>query len=592
MATKSQWTTISLTPLTGMLDVRSRPADLAPGAFRDKLNMQATPEGKMCRRGGFDKAFGDVSGYTNFDHHKQGAERELITFGFEATSSDGNRYLYDGTESRISVLNETTGFWTDIASGLGDAGSVWRAAMLQDKIVFTNNVDEPRIHTLASGTSGTIPELAARGVTAALVVFQFNGIMVLANVVQGGQRHGYRLVWSDLNDATKWAITVDPDNLAGYQDLDYGDDILAAAPLGGAFYIYTRRSIWRMTVAGTTDHTFSFTRVYNEPKNQEGCLAFPYTLVSDGASHYYMSRTAIYRFNPYLPAPEYKIDESDWLHRASGLIYKKATTAMNQTNCFSPVADYRPATKELWFSWPTQEGNHTWNNISMVAQLDKQTADRVDHGFSCFLNYRRTPGTADQCNEVQSFLAVSTTDWCWKDIGAAFRRELAVLAGELTDDLDDIASYRIVGYNSLLCGMIPTGLYDREKILRCVLLDDDVSEQPPPACKYRLRIGNSFALQDPTDTDDICAVMWDDEGTIDVRCTDARISELKANHLKPAVTKQWKVFRQNRFLYWELTIEGGTRTVEGPNNVVTSLAIGGDTCLNRVDFDVMALAKP
>lgn len=592
MATKNQWTTISVTPLTGMLDVRSRPADLPPGAFRYKTNMQATPEGKMCRRGGFTKAFADVTGYTNYDHHHQNAERELITFGYEATKSDGTRFLFDGTESRISVLNEDTGFWQDIASGYGANGSKWRAALLQDDMVFTNNVDPPLIHSLGSGTTATIPELTARGVTSALVVFQFNGIMVLANVVQTGVHHGYRLVWSDLNDASAWAIAP-PDSLANYQDLDFGDDILAAAPLGGSYYLYTRRSIWRMAVSGDTTRVFSFTRVYNEPKNQEGCLAFPYTLVSDGSSHYYMSRNAVFRFNNYLPAPEYKIDESDWLHRATGLIYKKADTMMNQTNCFAPVAEYRPSTKELWFSWPAV--NRTKNSLTLVANLDQKTADLVDEGFSVMLNYRRKAESAAECNEVQSFLAVASGpygDWCWKDIGGVFYREYATLAGTLTDDIDDIATYVHRGYNSILRGMIPTGLYDREKIIRNILLDDDVSEQTPPVCLYRLRIGHSYALQDPNDVDDLCSVMWNEEGTRQVACIDeARISVLQANGKKPAITKEWRVFRQNRFLYWELTVQGGSLSGEAPLPA-SSLAIGGDTCLNRVDFDVMAMPKP
>lgn len=578
---KEIWQTLSLHPLNGPLDTRSKPADVPVGGFRWKLNTRVSDENQLGRREGFGAAFADVDAFANHDHHHQGADREMITFGQEVTDRDGHRWYYDGTQSRISLLDETAGTWTDLATGMGAYGTRWRCAYLVDKILFTNNHDLPQIATIGSPDPSTsIAELSARGVTKALVAVEFNGIVILMNVEQEGKRYGARCVWCDLNDLTSWSLSK-ADTKAGVQDLPFSDEaILAALPLGAAVYIYTRKSIWRMNVAASADSTFSFTRVYTEPKNQSGCLAFPFTLVSDGENHWYGSRDGVYMFNPYATKPERK----EWMHRATGVMYSNVATRMSQKNCYGPVAEYRPLTHELFFSWAS--GTRTINDWSIACNLLKETADVMDAGFTVIMNYRREPTSERECNEVQSFMAVSGVDWCWKDLGAGvFYREYARLAGSpesLTADIAETATFYTVGYRTVVRGLINTGLYDREKIIRNFLLDDVVADQDEP-CHYRLRIGNAFNLRDANDTTSYCSVQWADEGTHPVACVDEMtISAMTAKNLRPAVATEWRVYRQGRFLFYELSVEnsdGGT-------------AIGGDLWINRFDFDVTVLPKP
>jgi hypothetical protein len=599
------WQTLSLKPLIGLLDVRSRPADIPAGGFRWRLNLSCSDEGKACRRDGFGRAFPDLlfdnAGvacsapgthlgcpiYHNADLHHQGGTREPINMLFEATADDSTRSLFAGTDTRLYTLNEQTGYWTTIGSGLNANGSSWKSDILKNTVIFSNTNNNIRSHVIGSGVTNTIPDLIALGVSKARVVIQYAGFMFLMNFDQtsdpdtNGNIHRHtRIRWCDLNLPLSWAVGA-ADSLADFQDLPYGDDILAAIPLLGSIYIFTRRSIWKMTVNPNpaTSQDFAFVQVYTEPKNQTGCLTYPNTLVTDGQNIWYMSKEGIYHYNPWLAAPE----RDDWLHKASGVIYKKADTSISGVDCESPVAEYRPSSRELWISWPS--GGRTINNWTLISQLEQKAADVMDHGFTVIRNYRRTP-VGLLCNESQSLLAVSGRDWAIKDIGGVFYREFLALDPSGVDaDLPATslpAVYTTEGFATQVRGLIPTGLHDREKIIRSFLLDHDTSEQDTP-CIVRLRIGNSFHLADPNDLDDTCAVQWRFSEDLPLSCPDgAKISQMSALNQRPSDATTWPMYEMGRFLYFELTILNADKTP----------AIGGDTCLERFDFDLMADPKP
>jgi hypothetical protein len=595
MPKQDTWQTVSLVPLNGPLDTRSRPADIPPGAFRWKLNLAVTTDGKLCRRTGFRRFYSDYlydSGdnlggtlYHNHDFHSQGATREPITFQFESSSNDGTRRFYIGTESGVWLLDPATGEYGTAIITSAATGTRWRAAELQDVILFTNNSD-PVQSVNSDGTGlGNVPTLGT--ITAAAIVIQYNGFMLLMNVMDGGTRQGSRIRWSDLNQPLNY--TVADLSLAGVQDLDYGDDILAAAPLLGGLYIFTRRSIWRMTVSGDTSagSSLAFTKVYSEPKNQTGCIAYANTLVSTGTDLYYMGRDGIYHYNPYIPFPE----REDWLHRADGLIFNTGQYQLDSDYCLSPVAEYRPSERELWFSWPDQTSQGI-NNWSLVAQIEQKTADVVDHGFISFCNFRRTPVSAQQCNEVQDFLGVSGTDWAIKSIGTVYSRELYPVTldedGLPTPDIAADEDIIRVGYNSILRGMIPLGLTDREKTLRNVLIDADSSEQDVP-CAVRMRIGRARSLVDPNSTGTVSAPLWnvlkDTQTGLLYKVlgwqSAMRIPEMQTKNIRPHVDLDWNTLWTARFIYYEITILNQDGTA----------AIGGETYFQRIDFDARANPK-
>lgn len=607
MASKqSVWQTISLTPLSGILDTRSRPAEVPVGGYRWKQNWAITSDAKIARRQGFERFWNDATNYVNQDFHRQVQTREPITFMFESTTNDGVRRFYVGTQTGIWRLHDEAGvhegeYERIFTSTVAPAGARWHAAELQNIIHFTNDYDKVLQYDPSDpyGTQAeALPSLVAPvGVLHAAVIVQWNGFLMVMDTTEGDGIHRSRIRWSDLNidDFTGGAPS-----LANFQDLNYGDDILSAAPLLDALYVFTRRSIWKMSVSGDNTSVFAFSQVYTEPKNQSGCIAFPNTLVSTGQDLYYIGRDGIYRYNPYIPVPE----REDWLHRADGLMFRTLTSQLDQNYCQSPVAEYMPTNREIWFSWPGRDqialGQDGINNWTLVAQIELKTADVVDHGFTALVNFRRTASGIQQCNEEQDLLGASGTDWTIKSIGGPFYRELYnVTAGGTAMPEVDLALGALpvqVGYNSILRGMVPLGLADREKKLRSVLIDQDVSVEVPP-CAMQLRIGNAFSLVDPNDSAVLPVVtagakyvpVWriikdalTGLGYKLLQCADqTTIAEMYAKNLRSNIGMQWPVFETGRFLFYELTVMNQDGTA----------AIGGDVYLQRLDFDAMVQPK-
>lgn len=607
MAKKQEsWQTVSLKPLIGVLDTRSRPADIPPGGFRWKLNIQATDDGKICTRDGFLRAWSilttGAAAYQNQDWHHRGATRDPINFGFESTQSNGTRTFWIGSQSRLASLNEGTGQYTTQFTTSNTSGTYFTAAdatsSLGDLAMFSNGADDVQYWNYTSSTIGTVPGIIGANIRAAKIIVQYQGFTVLLNVKKSGSWANTTVQWSDFQDPFTWDPTLGTKQ-AGFQDLPYGDEILAAIELLGALYILTRRSIWRMTPSNDVNTVFNFTRVYSEPINQKGCIVFPRTLISDGQNIFYASREAIYYYNPYISAPmRPEQDTTDWMHRASGAIYRKADTAMNGTFCYAPVAAYRPLTKEFWISWPSaQNSMNGVNDTSMVFQLEQKTADVVDAGFTMLVNYRRNPIGSQFCNEAQSFLGGYGLDYCLKDIGSGFFYREVVFMGNPADPTQDcplvpptnlacstiltLGCYQTVGYYRILRGMIPLGLTDRQKKIRDVILSHDDTAQLDP-CNVRLKIGNSFALRDPNDPDNWCAVQWRDYGTRPMACEDVlTLPQLAAKNLKPAIATEWAVYDENRFLYFWFQFE----------NSDGSPAIGCDSCLDEFLFDIFVDPK-
>ena len=582
---KSPWTTISVNP-TGPLDTRSIPADIPAGAFRYKLNWTINDTGKLARLPGFTRFYGAEN--INHDHHMVGASREPISFLFEATDNTGLRSLLDGSRSRVSVLNETTGLWTTILTVAGSSTSRWTCGVSQGYAILANGADSDPIYAYTLGSNAaasTIPDLANNQFTGAKVVIEFSGFILIMNFVEAGVRNSSRIKWSDLN--LPLSFVPGGSSLAGFQDLDYGDEILAAVPMLSSIYIYTRRAIWEIAINPTANRVFTFKRRYYEPKNQRGCLVYPGTLVGTGSVHYYASRDSIYRYDPYVAEPE-RVDQSqtDWLHKAVGSMFSDPITKLLGQNCNSPVMEYVPAKDDklqgqLWVSWAS--GGAAYNNYSMVISVQAKTASLVDVGFTAFVNYRQNPPVGT-CNEVQNFVGASSRDWCLKSLGTVYVREFAEVAdpNNLSTDNPLTIGYSSEGYNSVLRGLIPFSLFDREKLLRAVLLDHESTNQDTP-CIARLRIGNSAKLEDSNSLDERSAPLWRSI-TPDLHLRSPslkRVAQMIQNGLRPGYTPDWGTYDQGRFLYYEITVLNSDGTP----------AVGGETAWSRIDFDAAALLK-
>lgn len=579
---KDAWSTVSLSNLAGLLDTRSLPADLFPGTFRWKENLACTVLGQMRRAAGFSRLFPDllIGGiYQNNDFHFQGGTREPPTLGFESTSDEGDRALFIAGRTFIARLDEATGLYTKLVTGLANGGYHFKAAELNNTVLFTNNAAHVQYHVLGTNTAQDVPELvAAQHITAAKVILQWSGFTFLMNVVQDGVRMGNQIARSDYKDPLAWNLAT-LDTLAGDDFTDNGDDILAAIPFVNFVYLFTRRAIWKMTIAVSPDSVIALERVYYEPKNQTGCLCFPNAIVSDGQHVWYMGRDDIYKFGPYLAAPERDdYAHTDWLHRASGVIYTKPDTALDADDCESPIMEYKPVTKELWISWPS--ANSELNNWTMRAQTEKKTADVDPHGWTFLVNFRRTP-SGTLCNETASLIGGSAVDWAIKQVDSVnpvFFKEFVQTDADLAIDVPLVGVFVREGYNSVLRGTIPLGLTDRDKLIKRVLLDHQTANQDVP-CAVQLRVGTSFHLVDSNGLDPTCTPQWVDFGNRLLGCPDPdTILNLTAKGQYPDRATEWQTYEDGRYLYFELTIRNADNTP----------AIGADSGWSSINFDASA----
>lgn len=297
-----------------------------------------------------------------------------------------------------------------------------------------------------------IPDMEVIGLQQAGCVYAYKNVVFLGNVQMDGQVLQNRLVWSDYNNPLSYdpavslvtgiigstlsgnvlawsnpsavsllvqyrATTADPwqnlvittaetlvvadpsllyqvgtfvsNTTAGYQDLSYGQKIMAITELGDYLVVLTDKAIWQGTPTGNAPNegpAFSFRQVYVESKSGDKCVAYPNTVTNVGGSLFWLGREAAYMFNWFQPEPE----RVEWMHRATGLIFNGAAgiPRINDRCCESHVADYRPLQKEIWLSWAVQGSCIPTQTMVFNVEDTQKMADTVDAGFTAFCNHR------------------------------------------------------------------------------------------------------------------------------------------------------------------------------------------------------------
>lgn len=594
---RNDWKEIIFARLTGAFDARNRPADLASGDFRWKQNFAVSDTGKLLRRDGHRKLFsqyaydsetGDLcadaatSGceYVNADLHNQGSSvtREAINLIYSNANPDSTTTLFAACPTRVYRYSRATGDWTKLDGGPYSALGAWKAAGLAEDVIFTNNVDEPQIlqNKISTTTLTHVLELKTGDISMsrARVVASFMSFVLLMNTTEGGTVFSSRVRWCHLNDATKWLTGTqageEEARTSGFQDLDYGDDILGAAPLGGSLLIYTKRAIWRcyLQTADAAGLVFGFQKLYSEPKNSTNCLAYPNTLVSTGDAHYYMSRDGICKWTQYSTQPE----QVGWIHASSALIYDSMypTYRIDSEHCESPVAEYRPKEREIWFSWPSTDSAGV-NNHSLVCNVKWQTCDYVDTGYSAIANHNESSTCP---SEAATLIGASTVDYCLKEMAPKqwYREYAALIGSDVTRNIES-PSYSLEGYNSILRGEMPLEYPDRKKAVRKVILDHQTNDEG--ACFVRLKIGESYHIADANLSTGNDAVSWRVEENKVLESPDAETAEdYEDAGLTPEEDFLWPVWRKARHLYYDFEINGGAVP-----------ATGGDSAWTRIIFD-------
>lgn len=586
--------TITLSPLTGMLDTRSTADQQAVGAFAWKQNVEVSPDGKLRQAHGFQKPYninnmlqaidGTPCPYQNWDWHNQGLDdlslREPIMTMFSSTSNTGAKKLILATKTRIMSLDEAAGSWTEIGNSFGADGVSskttvrFRCAELQNKIFFTNNHDKVQYHELGSSTVQEVASLnsaAENGgaITAAAVIIQYQGVIMLMNVVENGTRLPSRIWWSDLNDGTQFN---QPDNssISDFQDLDYGEIILNAIPLGGYIYVFTNKSIWKcqfnvdVSNPDNPQAVLTCAKFYTEPRNQSKCLAYPNTLVSDGFSIFYAARDAVYALTPYIAEPE----RTEWIYRATAIAFE-GDRKIDSTSCGSPVMELRPDTKEIFFSWSSVDAElNSWGSCSVpppplssginrhtiVLNTQYQTADYRDHGFTAMVNHV-SGATTSNCPQQPFFFAASGVDYCIKEVGVGYAREVYDPA---------TGNYSFVGYTPMIRGVFPFGKFDSEKIIKSFKVEGSVEKDAGNV--FSLRVGTSFQQMNPNEDASGCGVIWHQLSTMKVKClfNKTKTQYVQAN-IRPGYDHEFNFYYRGKFLYYELSVlkSDGTPPVDG-----------------------------
>jgi hypothetical protein len=647
MAATRSFITETLRPLSGSLDCRTSPDSMDAKSFRWLLNFGVDRDGRRQRRPGWGKLnFGSAaSAFVNQDLHDQrdcwaatmlGPDfiREPITLLFQAESNQQERRLYAATRSRIYL--QTGNEWRIIARDFGGttAASRFQAAQLGNSIVFTNGIESPRIHTFGtagdpcagSTTLSEIPELknaspAGIKLQRAKFVQSFNGSIFLLGTVENGVRYPSRIRFSGFNSPLRWLPG--NDTIAGFQDLPYDENITGCVVAYNTLIIFTDKSIYKCVFAGAS---YTFERVYAEPRGATGLPAYPNSIVTDGETVWWMARDAVYKFNIYVPGPV----RDDAVHRAAKEMYDR----IDPTCCDQVVAGFNPQTREVWWSYPVR-GDSCTNSRSLVYNVEATALDYVDAGFSAFTNFapdeRQTLGewldencTTDlnqlcetlgakivddfcgTCSIRYLFVGAAEIDLCLKDLSTSvFYRERCT---NPTDDgtfnesgqyVPAIGTYAKDGYYSILRSLFPFGHMSAEKVIKNFLLDTKVTPAVDEDVSLRLRVGTAYSALDPnpqgnpdafgysTDANvpsayraeaAACEVIWRNAGLVELRCPETRsnVTSLQRN-TRPNLSLEWPLFEEGRFLYYEVAAVGPE--VSG----LLTAPIGGESFYNRIE---------
>jgi len=385
-------------PLSGLLDNQSTPDQIQPGSWSYRLNFYGPEKDTIARIFGWRPPFFESDDtYNNADLHDQllpldasNPVIEPINFMREFRSTVGDRVLVAATRNRIYRFNAQNKNWQLLHKNLGSGSitnSSWQAAQVLDTVIFTNNYSNPKAWIIgkspdSSTTEGVLTDIydlrngGPVNMSRASAVYAWKGLMFFGDVVEDGQRVEHRVRWSDLNKPLSYSPAADG-TVSGYQDLSFGERVIAFMELSDYLLIYTTKAIWQVTIVASQE-LLNFRRAYPDPKNGESCLFYRNSLFSTGDSHYYCGKDDIYRFNLGLSKPE----PIEWISRATNSAFKE----MQPSRCELIVSGYSSGKKQAIVSYPSTT-NIDAADKSVVLDFKSETAHLVDYGFTAFCSY-------------------------------------------------------------------------------------------------------------------------------------------------------------------------------------------------------------
>lgn len=659
----------SIGPLTGALDLRSEPDQLPQSGLRMRQNFRTVGDGKLRRGTGFEKLL-NVSDYNNSDFHDQllslsGATiRQPVNFLYEAIAATRQtHFLLIGTQGTLAQLNVHTGNYRILGNGYGGTPTTdataprFKAGQQGDYIIFTNDFDKPKYTVIEQAPQAgqfvfDIPDLDTIGLRRAKLVWVWKNIVILANVEMDSQRVGNRIVWGDFDNP----ISFDPANLnsiAGFKDLDSYETILAGAPFGNSFLIYTTHSIWEMVA--DPNQIFDFRKIYDGANDKyKAVIKFPNSLVPIHDGHCYAAADGIYFFTQYSPVPS----RPEWIHLGDadlfanvdsdacevhvGFIYgddlyysfakigdtnhcPSYTLRINKTYkaCdvvdtgfvtgiqFSPqdiptnrdfivenaicslaglaAAGYGYSNEGLPRTLPSASvpfnPGYFYTNIAQNVNVGGSYTVRTEDWYQpyayayslCYLlGDTRLDETCQACKPTPILIAVSSLDWCIKQLTDVFYREIclnptAIGSTDSTGYAASIGSYELNGIESIL-RFAGANLADSEVLMDQLELKGLAVFQDPPST-IGLRIGISAQ---PADSNTGEGIVWFQHSskTIAFQTAKTMVQHLADNTI-PSERLHWHFYRKGRFVHVELSISG----------------VGGDALFGSIEGELKAAGR-
>lgn len=157
-----------------------------------------------------------------------------------------------------------------------------------DRLVFTNGVDNVKYFDPLTGLVQDIPNLPSSGNTQCVSLALFDSSLVLVATIEGGANFNQRLRWSDRANITEWIA-----GEAGFIDLfDSTEKVLRALKLGPYLSVYREESIVRGTAVNNAIKRFDWTQVVEK----DGLIS-PGGVVSIGANrHIGVNRKKVFEY--------------------------------------------------------------------------------------------------------------------------------------------------------------------------------------------------------------------------------------------------------------------------------------------------------
>lgn len=201
---------------------------------------------------------------------------------FAARKQDGSIAIFAGTATKLYMLSNTNGTWTDVSRSGGTyntvpSGAIWKFAQFNNFVVATQANDVLQQYNLLSSTN--FANIADSNCPQCAYVTVVNSFLVVSGIAEPNV---YRVQWSGLNDVSSSICFTPGINSADFQDLADGGIVHGVS--GGEYgVIFQDTSLRRLLYSPGAPYVFQIDRIAVD----DGLLT-PYSLVQSGNNVFWL----------------------------------------------------------------------------------------------------------------------------------------------------------------------------------------------------------------------------------------------------------------------------------------------------------------